>query len=103
MMLLSYISSEACQSSNIFVIAMSCCMIVQGSASDATLEEASNHCRNPDGKSGPWCYSNHPNKSWEFCDVKPCLSKYIIMFFAFCVLSCGFRVSAKNNQIKEKK
>lgn len=31
-----------------------------------------NYCRNPDGKSRPWCYTLDPDTPWEFCAVKPC-------------------------------
>ncbi|XP_075455697.1 hepatocyte growth factor isoform X2 [Ascaphus truei] len=31
-----------------------------------------NYCRNPDGKSRPWCYSLDPGTPWEFCAIKPC-------------------------------
>jgi len=33
-----------------------------------------NHCRNPDGKSGVWCYTSSPEKRWEECDVRECNS-----------------------------
>ena len=29
-------------------------------------------CRNPDGDSGPWCYTTDPDKRWEYCDVPVC-------------------------------
>merc|ERR1712142_128870 len=31
-----------------------------------------NNCRNPDGDSGVWCYTNDPIKYWELCDVRKC-------------------------------
>jgi len=31
-----------------------------------------NNCRNPDGDSGVWCYTNDPIKYWELCDVRRC-------------------------------
>ncbi|MEE6481445.1 hypothetical protein FKM82_012869 [Ascaphus truei] len=31
-----------------------------------------NYCRNPDGKSRPWCYSLDLGTPWEFCAIKPC-------------------------------
>ncbi|KAI8494104.1 hypothetical protein Bbelb_284510 [Branchiostoma belcheri] len=27
-----------------------------------------NYCRNPDGKDGPWCYTNNPAIRWRYCD-----------------------------------
>jgi len=40
---------------------------------DATLTDAANYCRNPDGEpNGPWCYTTDPNKRWESCDVPMC-------------------------------
>ncbi|XP_019613869.1 PREDICTED: uncharacterized protein LOC109461841 [Branchiostoma belcheri] len=27
-----------------------------------------NYCRNPDGKDGPWCYTNNPAIRWMYCD-----------------------------------
>jgi len=33
-----------------------------------------NHCRNPDGESGVWCYTTNPDKRWELCDVRECNS-----------------------------
>lgn len=38
---------------------------------DAGLE--SNYCRNPDGEpNGVWCYTNDPNKRWDYCNVPSC-------------------------------
>ena len=31
-----------------------------------------NHCRNPDGEPGPWCYTTDPSRRWELCDVPLC-------------------------------
>ena len=31
-----------------------------------------NYCRNPDGESGPWCYTTEPGKRWELCVVPKC-------------------------------
>lgn len=31
-----------------------------------------NHCRNPDGESGPWCYTTDPSRRFELCDVPRC-------------------------------
>lgn len=33
---------------------------------------SSNHCRNPDGYTGPWCYTTDPDQRWELCDVPRC-------------------------------
>lgn len=40
---------------------------------DSSLEDAGNHCRNPDGDAGGlWCYTQDPNVDWEYCDVQVC-------------------------------
>ncbi|CAH1786990.1 unnamed protein product, partial [Owenia fusiformis] len=40
---------------------------------DATLDDAANKCRNPDGQpDGPWCYTTDPDQRWEYCDVPLC-------------------------------
>ena len=40
---------------------------------DASVEAASNYCRNPDGKSeGPWCFTDDPFVEWEYCDIPVC-------------------------------
>ena len=31
-----------------------------------------NHCRNPDGEPGAWCYTTNANKRWELCNVRQC-------------------------------
>ncbi|KAI8502392.1 hypothetical protein Bbelb_199800, partial [Branchiostoma belcheri] len=31
-----------------------------------------NYCRNPDGKSGVWCYTTDPGHTWEYCVVPTC-------------------------------
>eukprot|EP00079_Xenopus_tropicalis_P023234 XP_012815474.1 PREDICTED: hepatocyte growth factor isoform X2 [Xenopus tropicalis] len=36
-----------------------------------------NYCRNPDGKSRPWCYTLDPNTPWEFCAIKPCVHSIV--------------------------
>ncbi|XP_072043678.1 uncharacterized protein [Amphiura filiformis] len=34
-----------------------------------------NYCRNPDHELGPWCYTNHNDEKWDFCDIgEPSLS-----------------------------
>nr|XP_033815652.1 hepatocyte growth factor isoform X2 [Geotrypetes seraphini] len=37
---------------------------------DKSLDD--NYCRNPDGKSRPWCLTLDPETPWEFCTIKPC-------------------------------
>eukprot|EP00062_Callorhinchus_milii_P006737 gi/632947588/ref/XP_007889122.1/ PREDICTED: hepatocyte growth factor [Callorhinchus milii] len=32
-----------------------------------------NYCRNPDGKTRPWCYTLDPYTPWEFCAIKECV------------------------------
>ncbi|XP_070545645.1 uncharacterized protein [Ptychodera flava] len=34
-----------------------------------------NYCRNPNEAELPWCYTNDPNVTWEYCDVReqPCI------------------------------
>ncbi|XP_061062786.1 plasminogen isoform X1 [Eubalaena glacialis] len=36
------------------------------------LEE--NYCRNPDGESGPWCYTSNSEVRWEYCTIPSCES-----------------------------
>ena len=43
---------------------------------DASLEEASNFCRNPDKEVRVWCYTVNPDVRWEYCDVEMCESEY---------------------------
>ena len=31
-----------------------------------------NHCRNPDGEGGVWCYTTDPDQRWELCSVPHC-------------------------------
>jgi len=32
-----------------------------------------NFCRNPDSEpEGPWCYTNDPDKRWEYCQISEC-------------------------------
>ena len=31
-----------------------------------------NYCRNPSGADRAWCYTNDPEKRWEYCDVPTC-------------------------------
>jgi len=37
---------------------------------DSGLE--ANYCRNPDGESGAWCYTEDPFSRWELCEVPTC-------------------------------
>ncbi|CAH1777248.1 unnamed protein product [Owenia fusiformis] len=40
---------------------------------DATLNDAANHCRNPNGRpNGVWCFTTDPNIEWEYCGVPIC-------------------------------
>ncbi|KAL5019733.1 hypothetical protein ScPMuIL_002625 [Solemya velum] len=40
---------------------------------DASVEDASNYCRDPDGVRGaPWCYIAESATGWEYCGVKQC-------------------------------
>ncbi|XP_007457640.1 PREDICTED: plasminogen-like isoform X5 [Lipotes vexillifer] len=36
------------------------------------LEE--NYCRNPDGETGPWCYTTNSEVRWEYCTIPSCES-----------------------------
>ena len=44
---------------------------------DATMDEVSNFCRNPDGDPTVWCYTMSPFVRWDFCAVPTCHSKAI--------------------------
>ena len=37
-----------------------------------SLEVADNFCRHLGNKQFPWCYTIHPEKEWEFCDIPLC-------------------------------
>ena len=37
---------------------------------DATLEDAANHCRAPDGRDIPWCYTTSAERRWDYCDFE---------------------------------
>ena len=41
---------------------------------DATIADASNYCRNPDGGLFPWCYITYPEVPWMYCgrDILNC-------------------------------
>ena len=40
---------------------------------DASMSDASNFCRNPDGRAGgPWCYTTDQGTEWEYCDIPLC-------------------------------
>ncbi|XP_067861042.1 hepatocyte growth factor [Heptranchias perlo] len=32
-----------------------------------------NYCRNPNGRTRPWCYTLDPHTSWEYCAIKECV------------------------------
>ncbi|KAI0230314.1 hypothetical protein LSAT2_019313, partial [Lamellibrachia satsuma] len=37
---------------------------------DQSIGEASNYCRNPDGRRKPWCYTNSMHR--QYCDIPMC-------------------------------
>lgn len=39
---------------------------------EGNLTLAKNYCRNPDGESGPWCYTMDTEKRWELCTIPTC-------------------------------
>lgn len=45
---------------------------------DPSADDASNFCRDPDGKGHPWCFVSVlvDDQGWEFCDVKYCAGKF---------------------------
>ena len=46
---------------------------VTGSFPDATVSDANNYCRNPDGNAdGPWCLTRDPDVREELCDIPVC-------------------------------
>ena len=36
------------------------------------LSLASNYCRNPNGRSRPWCYTTDPDIEWDYCKLGRC-------------------------------
>ncbi len=36
------------------------------------LSLASNHCRNPNGRTRPWCYTTDPDIEWDYCKLGRC-------------------------------
>ncbi|MGH0159483.1 UNVERIFIED_CONTAM: hypothetical protein FKN15_056283 [Acipenser sinensis] len=47
-----------------------------------------NHCRNPDGDlEGPWCYIDHPNITFDYCNIKLC--------------ECGIRPKFEQIKVKD--
>ena len=50
---------------------------------DHSLKDASNFCRDPDGKGHPWCFVSllSDDHGWEFCDVKYCAGKRLVCMF----------------------
>ncbi len=36
------------------------------------LSLASNYCRNPNGRTRPWCYTTDPDIEWDFCPLGRC-------------------------------
>ena len=47
---------------------------------DATIAEAANYCRNPDGGPLPWCYVTAANEPWMYCSTS--------------ILNCGKIISS---------
>ena len=46
---------------------------------DATLEEASNYCRNPNADpAGPWCYTTDPEIPTQYCDIPMCTGNLLL-------------------------
>ena len=41
-----------------------------------------NHCRNPNGVGGVWCYTTDPDKQFEHCSVPRCVSKLKVLDFS---------------------
>ncbi|CAB9527640.1 Hepatocyte growth factor-like protein [Seminavis robusta] len=39
-----------------------------------------NYCRNPDGDSGPWCYTTNLEIAWQYCTVPPS-SYYLVVAY----------------------
>ena len=49
---------------------------------DASLEAASNFCRNPDNKpEGPWCYTVEKSVEWEYCNIPICSGQWKRCFY----------------------
>jgi plasminogen len=54
---------------------------------DATISDAANYCRDPDGLGAPWCYTMDPEIRWHWCCIPDCnnvgmyIAKYILIWF----------------------
>ena len=36
---------------------------------DASIEDAQNFCRNPNGRPQAWCYTTDPDINMQYCDT----------------------------------
>ncbi|XP_060558946.1 uncharacterized protein LOC132719211 isoform X2 [Ruditapes philippinarum] len=39
---------------------------------DASVADAANYCRDPDGEGLPWCYTTDPDVRWQLCGIYKC-------------------------------
>ncbi len=39
---------------------------------DNDLSLAANHCRNPNSRNRPWCYTTDPDVEWDYCKIGRC-------------------------------
>jgi len=42
---------------------------------DESVKAAGRYCRNPDGDTRPWCYTNKKKGTWAYCDIPLCESE----------------------------
>ena len=58
---------------------------------DATLADAANFCRKPDGNDFPWCYTTSAEQHWDYCDFEAIYSGMIwgILFLLIFSLEVG--------------
>ena len=47
---------------------------------EGSREGAKNYCRNPtNDPNGPWCYNVHRRPERDYCDIKPCTGKVLLL------------------------
>ena len=55
---------------------------------DATLADAANYCRAPDGRNLPWCYTTIVGQRWDYCNLETIYWGIQCEINWFIILSC---------------